>query len=147
MTPREDFFRRLSKYKPVHSADHYLNNTGFVVSMKDKVEFIKNYKFVIAFESQSIPGFTTEKCFQPLVANTVPIYWGNPLIGQEFNTSRIIDGTHYKDLDSLIERVVVYDSNPDLYRSMLEQSVYPNNIPSESVTKAGLVKFFRSIFG
>jgi len=147
MTPREEFFRRLCGYKKVHSAGHYLNNVGFAKTMQEKTDFVKNYKFVLAFESQSIPGFTTEKCFQPLVANTVPIYWGNPFIGRDFNTKRFINGMDYENLDKLFDRIVEVDSNPDLYRAMLQEPVFPGNVPANEVTKEGLVKFFRGIFG
>ena len=145
-TPREDFFRRLCEYKKVHSAGRHLNNVGFSKTMKEKGEYIKNFKFVLSFESCSIPGFTTEKCFQPLLASSVPVYWGNPLIGRDFNTERFINCMEYNDLDGVIERMIYLDTNKDAYRALFEQPRFVNNVVNDDVRKDSIVAFFRKVF-
>ena len=72
-----DFFVKLSKYKQVDSGGRTLNNIGGPV--EDKMEFIKDYRFVISFENAEYPGYTTEKIIQPMFVDSIPIYWGNPL--------------------------------------------------------------------
>ncbi|MDP2539286.1 glycosyltransferase family 10 [Helicobacter sp. faydin-H76] len=84
---REEFFDLLSNsYKKVDSAGIYRNNIGFSLPIingdfsSSKYEFMKNYKFTIAFENSSTNGYTTEKIIQAFGARTIPIYWGNPKI-------------------------------------------------------------------
>lgn len=82
---RNNFYTNFSKYKHIDSGGELFNNIGGVV--ENKREFINDYKFVIAFENASHPGYVTEKIFEPFLENCIPIYWGNPLIGRDFNTS------------------------------------------------------------
>ena len=83
---RIGFFKELSKYKKVDSGGKVLNNVGGCV--EDKLEFIKDYKFVISFENSAHPGYTTEKIVDPLAMNCIPIYWGNPYVARDFNNKR-----------------------------------------------------------
>ena len=43
-----------------------------------KLEFLRPYKFNLAFENASVPGYTTEKIVDAMQARAMPIYWGNP---------------------------------------------------------------------
>ena len=83
---RIDFFHQLSEYKKVDSGGRYLNNVGGPVP--NKPEFIKDYKFVISFENSAYPGYTTEKIVQPMLVNSIPVYWGDPAIQRDFNTEK-----------------------------------------------------------
>jgi hypothetical protein len=126
---RIDFFQSLSRYRKVDSGGKYLNNIGGPVD--DKLAFIKNYKFTIAFENSSYPGYTTEKIFEPLLAGSIPVYWGNPLVGKDFNTGSFVNAHDYASNEALIERIIELDKNDDLYTAMLKQPAYPGNrLPS-----------------
>ena len=59
-----------------------LNTLGHRVA--DKQAFLRDYKFTIAFENESHPGYTTEKIVEPMLADSIPIYWGDPLVGTDF---------------------------------------------------------------
>jgi hypothetical protein len=83
------FFEQLSKYKKVDSGGRFLNNIGR--SIDEKMEFIKDYRFVISFENSSSPGYTTEKLIEPMLVNSVPIYWGDPEVGRYFNTKIFVN--------------------------------------------------------
>ena len=89
---RERFFRLLSEYKQVDSGGRLWNNVGGPVA--DKHKFISNYKFNIAFENSSVLGYTTEKIMDAMVANTVPIYWGNRWVERDFNKCSFISPAH-----------------------------------------------------
>jgi alpha(1,3/1,4) fucosyltransferase len=73
---RNRFFRLLSKYKSVDAAGKLFNNIGGVIGrgIQTKLNFIQQYKFTIAFENESYSGYTTEKLYEALFANTLPIY-------------------------------------------------------------------------
>ena len=94
---REAFFRALSRYKKVDSPGRSMNNMPSidpVLGRRDwrgKVEFLRHYKFVIAFENASCPGYNTEKLTHAIEADCLPIYWGDPEIGRSFNVDRLIN--------------------------------------------------------
>lgn len=98
---REAFFRALSRYKPVDAPGRSMNNMPGIdpvpgrIDWKSKVEFLRAYKFVIAFESGSRPGYNTEKLSDAIEADCVPIYWGDPEIGRSFNVRRFINAHDY----------------------------------------------------
>jgi alpha(1,3/1,4) fucosyltransferase len=86
-----------------------------------KIDFIKNYKFTIAFENSRSEGYTTEKILHPFFANSIPIYWGNPVVTREFNPKAFINCNDYENFDQVIERIKELDNNDELYMEMLRQ--------------------------
>lgn len=114
---RLDFFKTFSKIKKVDSGGSVLNNIGGRVA--DKYDFIKDYKFVIAFENSCQEGYTTEKILDPIFKDCIPIYWGDPKVTKDFNKKRFVD---YNDFDSeelLINRLLEIDQNDELAIEML----------------------------
>jgi hypothetical protein len=94
---REAFFRALSRYKPVDAPGRAMNNMPGIdpvpgqIDWKAKIDFLRAYKFVIAFENGSSPGYNTEKLTHAIEADCVPIYWGDPQVGRSFNVRRFIN--------------------------------------------------------
>lgn len=140
---REQLFYNLSKYKKVNSGGKYLNNVGGPVD--SKLLFEKQHKFSIAFENSSRAGYTTEKLPAAIAARTIPIYFGNPLIGKEFNIKRIINVHDFKDTKSLIDRIREIDENDKEYLEIINQPVLAKNYHFEEVRKE-FDKFLRQIF-
>ncbi len=95
---REAFFRALSCYKRIDSPGRSMNNMASidpVPGQQDwnaKIEFLRDYKFVIAFESASQPGYNTEKLTHAIEADCLPIYWGDPEIDRPPMTSSNMHG-------------------------------------------------------
>jgi hypothetical protein len=142
-TQRKEFFDKLSAYKKVNSGGAYLNNTGGRVD--NKLGFEMKHKFSIAFENSSNDGYTTEKLPNAIVANTVPIYWGNPLVNREFNPKRFINCQDYKDFDAAVERVREVDANDEMYLDIINQPTYAEGYSPEKV-QTDFEKFLRNIF-
>jgi hypothetical protein len=98
---REAFFRALSRYKKIGSPGTSMNNMPSIDPIPErrdwnaKIEFLRDYKFVIAFENSSRPGYNTEKLTHAIQADCVPIYWGDPEIGRSFNVARFINAHDY----------------------------------------------------
>ncbi len=98
---REAFFRALSRYKRVDAPGRSMNNMPAIDPVpgqdlwKNKIEFLRAYKFVIAFENSSAPGYNTEKLSHAIEADCVPIYWGDPQIGRSFNVRRFINAHQF----------------------------------------------------
>lgn len=135
---RNDFFHQLSTYKTVDSGGKVYNNIGYLV--KEKWKFISEYKFVIAFENTSYPGYTTEKIYEPFINNCIPIYWGNPLVKNDFNTHRFINCNEYSSFQQVIEEIIKLDTNDELYLEYLKQPVFVNDKLNEFVKKENILR-------
>lgn len=122
--PRNSFFKSLNEYKHIDSGGGCLNNLGYRIP--NKTQFIKDYKFTVAFENSSlwndtVPGYTTEKIFEPMIVNSVPIYWGNPLIHLDFNQKSFINYFEYDSFDEMINKIIKIDTDDNLYYEYLNQ--------------------------
>jgi hypothetical protein len=101
------FFKLLSKYKHVDAIGDCMHNMPdgaktsgerFVETKRGNsrsfydlnVGHMSKYKFVISFENSQFPGYFTEKLINPVLAGSVPIYWGAADIGRYVNTSRLV---------------------------------------------------------
>ena len=132
---RNTFYTELSRYKKVDSGGRFANNIGSPVD--NKVKFQSEYKFSIAFENNAYrpqhPGYTTEKIMEPMTVNSVPIYWGNPEIGKEFNTKSFINFYDFDSIDSIINYIEYLDNNDKKYLELLNQPWFDEyNIPENN---------------
>jgi hypothetical protein len=137
---RNYFFHELSNYKIVDSGGRFLNNTGLPV--ENKMEFIKDYKFVIAFENSSYPGYTTEKLIEPFLVNSIPIYWGNPVVGKDFNTKSFINIEDVSQFDGAIKKIIELDNDDEKYLAMLNQPCFVNNKIPDEFSNESIQQFF-----
>lgn len=116
---RERFFQLLSEYKKIDSGGRAWNNIGGPVD--NKYEFIAKYKFNIAFENSSVMGYTTEKIMEPMTVGSIPIYWGNPLISNEFNTKSFVNLHDFKSLEEVVEKIMILDTIEEEYLKVLKE--------------------------
>jgi hypothetical protein len=124
---RNKFFHSLSEYKQVDSAGPLFNNLGYELPKKPKmakIDFQRGYKFSIAFENESHPGYQTEKLFEALLARTVPIYWGNPDVASEFNPKAFIRYEDFANEKELIDYIREVDQNDELLLSYLNEPIF-----------------------
>jgi alpha(1,3/1,4) fucosyltransferase len=140
---RNRFFKLLSRYKKVDSGGRFMNNLGYPVTEKNA--FVQQYKFTLAFENSSYPGYTTEKIFQPMMVDSLPVYWGNPLVHLDFNTKSFINVHDFPDFESAIEQIIALDKNDELYLEYLSQPYFTNNQPNEFVRDENLVEFLSNM--
>jgi hypothetical protein len=98
---REEFFKQLSKYKKVDAPGKSMNNMKSIDELykgdlwERKKQFLSEYKFTIAFENYVYPGYQTEKLYDAMQVNSLPIYCGDPLVGEIFNTDSFINAPDY----------------------------------------------------
>lgn len=142
-TKRIDFFHKLSKYKPVDSGGKYLNNVGGPVA--NKRAFISSYKFSIAFENKAQPGYTTEKLVEPMYCGSMPVYWGNPQVGLDFNPASFINWNDYGSDEAVIERIIELDQNDVLYEEVYNQPFFVGNVLNSYCGEERLLHFLQSI--
>lgn len=98
---REAFFKQLSKYKKVDAPGKSMKNMPSIDSIysgdiwERKRQFLTGYKFTIAFENYCYPGYQTEKLYDAMQCNSIPIYCGDPYIGEIFNTKSFLNAADY----------------------------------------------------
>jgi alpha(1,3/1,4) fucosyltransferase len=145
---RAAFFHRLSKYKRVDSGGRFLNNIGGPIPgwSKGKVTFLRDYKFNIAFENAAIMGYTTEKVFEAMQARSLPIYWGNPLVGREFNTKSFLNYADFPSEEALIEKIIELDKDEAKYLEYVRQPYFHADQPNEFFSEERVLKFFERVF-
>ena len=109
------------------------------------MEFIKDYKFVISFENSSWPGYTTEKLIEPMFADTIPIYWGNPQVGIDFNTKSFVNVNDFPSYEAAINHIIELDKNDEQYLAMAMQPWFNNNEVPAAMQGESLLQFFEYI--
>lgn len=150
---RDNFFKKLSKYKKVDAPGPCMNNMPNPAPItpdprnpyKNKLNFLKKYKFTIAFENSLTPGYSTEKLVHPMMAKSIPIYFGNPQVGREFNTKSFIHIKSFKEFDRAIEQIKRIDGDDKLYEKMLKEPWLKDNKPNEYMDKMRIKKRLRLI--
>lgn len=129
---RESFFKQLSTYKHIDAPGKSMNNMAPIDEMykgdvwERKRQFLTPYKFTIAFENYMYPGYQTEKLYDTMQTGSIPIYLGDPNIGEIFNTKSFINASEYlnfKDsrIISFLEKKAqqnFVDIRPQFYKSL-----------------------------
>ena len=145
---RAEFFEKLSRYKTVDSGGRYKNNVGGPVpgGSKGKIEFLRPYKFNVCFENGSHPGYTTEKIWEAMVARTLPIYWGNPLIAEEFNPKSFLNRADFPSDEALIEKIIELDQDDEKYLAYTREPFFHGNRPNRFYEHGPFLDFFEKVF-
>lgn len=135
---RTPFFEKLNEYKFVASMGDHLRNTepipgesGTIMGSINKCEILKYFKFNMAFENSmeynGKIGYATEKIYEPMIALSIPIYWGNPEVHKDFNTKSFINWNDYGSDEKVIERIIEIDNDDDLYMDYMKENYFANN--------------------
>lgn len=162
---RNKFFNLLSAYKCVDAPGVCCNNMPPIgkhgspaasrmssTGPQELVEFLTPYKFCIVFVNELFSGHTDEKIFLAMQANCIPIFWGNPRIDEEFNPHSFISAhrlsynTEDEMLKKLVCKVAEIDRDPVLYKRMLAQPWFENNVYNKYFDQNRLINFFSGVF-
>lgn len=141
---RISFLEELDKYKRVDSGGAVRNNIGRRVD--DKLAFIRESKFTIAFENESTPGYVTEKIIQPLIEGSIPIYWGDPTITKDFNPECFINVHDYSSFSEVVQLVRRIDEDDSLWRQYVSAPIFPNGELPDELSDEAIINFFKNIF-
>lgn len=126
---RPEFVTKLSSYKKVDCPGKVCNNMKDAIeplefgSGRDwrsaKYDFLKKYKFTLAIENTAMPGYISEKLYDPIRIGSVPIYWGDPDIARTFNPKAIVNCHDFPSFDAVVKYVKYLDTHDDDYMTML----------------------------
>ncbi|MAG01708.1 hypothetical protein CMI42_00045 [Candidatus Pacearchaeota archaeon] len=185
---RNKFFKKLNKYKKVESCGTCYNNMGQILpglrrlmgedykpGLNKPKDFLNKFKFTIAFENSSYPGYNTDKILEPMTVNSIPIFWGNPLVQRDFNEKSFLNYHKFErevkktipiilfkipiiniltkkymqriTFKKLIKRIIEIDNDDKLYEEYLKQPWYNDNKPSKYVDDKVIRKRLKQIFG
>lgn len=143
---RIDFFKKLDRVKAVDSGGKVLNNVGGPV--KSKIDFIKDYRFVIAFENSSHPGYITEKILEPILTDSIPLYWGSPNAGLDFNEKRFLNYHSFTSEDEFINAIMELENNPEKAIDMIASPPFPGGFEKpEYINDERLLWFLQTVIG
>ena len=116
------FIKELNKYKNIDMGGRFHNNIGGHV--KDKIEFLKQYKFSLAMENSEADGYTSEKIIDAYLAGTIPIYYGDYMVDDYINPKTYILIRSQRDMANKINYIKRIDNDDNLYRSILKEKVF-----------------------
>jgi|TARA_B100000700_G_scaffold320694_1_gene418460 hypothetical protein len=166
---RGRFFHKLNNVKKVETNVHPFkdfsipfDNTSLNSSLP-KINFIKDYKFNIAFENNfratypsypnaviengemvSMNGMISEKFIEPFISGVIPIYWGNDRIHEEYNPNSFLNYFDFESDEELIEKILEIDSDDKLYQSYFKEPIVSNK-QSNVINLDYLINLFENI--
>lgn len=148
---RVQFVPKLCQYKVVDCAGPLYHNTEYDIldskgnkargDQKYKTDWIKLYKFDVAMENTSIPGYATERIIHAFYENTIPIYWGSETIEQDFNPDSFINWHRYGSDEATIEMVKELDMDMKKYVKMLKEPFWVDNKIPDRVKPEAILAF------
>jgi hypothetical protein len=141
---RIEFFHLLSQYKQVDAGGKVLNNIGGRVD--DKRAYLSRCKFTIAFENESHPGYATEKIIEPLLMGSIPIYWGDPQIDEDFNPECFINVHRFPSFSAVVDEIQRIDEDDALWEKYVTAPIFRNGVLPENLTDAAVTGFCNRIF-
>jgi hypothetical protein len=125
---RDAFVRKLSAKKRVDSWGNHMNNSGPIMNSStglgyelEKIELESGYRFSVAIENGVYPGYLTEKVFSGVLAGAVPIFWGNPNVGDDLNLDRIFSLHQFENSEEAIDAILELENNPTKLDEILRQ--------------------------
>ena len=91
-----------------------------------KYEIFSHYKFSICFENSLAPtgGYYTEKLIHAKCSGTLPLYYADANISQDFNTKSFLNLNNYASMKDFAEHVIAIDQNDELYQQIIKEPLF-----------------------
>ncbi len=152
---RDKLFYDVSEYRKVYSIGKHLKNFEIPKDeikkcdnwRQESIELKSKFKFSIASENACYPGYTSEKIFTSMQAHTIPIYWGDPLVKQEFNEEAFINVNDFNSKSELIEYIEKIDKDDELWCEIVSKPWKTDKQIEEEIEDINnYYDFFKNIF-
>ncbi|MCQ2663735.1 fucosyltransferase, partial [Helicobacter pylori] len=117
---RNAFYDALNSIEPVTGGGSVRNTLGY--NVKNKSEFLSQYKFNLCFENSQGYGYVTEKILDTYFSHTIPIYWGSPSVAKDFNPKSFVNVHDFKNFDEAIDYIKYLHTHPNAYLDMLYEN-------------------------
>ena len=131
---RNSMFQQLNSYKQVHSYGRFMTNSPelqqasqgrYWREAKDEFFFKHKHKFSITYENTPYPYYCTEKLMDSFLVGSLPIYWGDSKVHEDFNNSAFINATMMGN--KVFDLVKTLDKDKPLFKHMYEQPVFTDS--------------------
>lgn len=142
---REEFVKQLMLYRRVDCPGRSLKNMEAPVLREDTIHFLRNYKFAVCFENARGNGYITEKIANAYMAGCVPIYWGDPLVMEDFNPGSFINANAFETVDELVRFVSVVDRNDHIFEAFRQCPPFYNNVVPAGLQTSSLTLFWENV--
>ncbi|XP_049817414.1 alpha-(1,3)-fucosyltransferase C-like [Aethina tumida] len=118
---RDDLAKEMQKYMEID----IFGSCGNLICPKELSEecynkIDKEYKFYLSFENSFCKDYVTEKLYNILAKNIIPIVYGNNNYSEVAPPHSVIDVRNFKNVSSLMEYVKYLDENVDEYLKYFE---------------------------
>ena len=125
---RNKFIKELNKYKKIENGGKYMNTFNFtdnpkIGKYKNKVNFLKQYKFSIPMENSLNTGYVSEKITTCFLAGTIPIYYGDTILETFINPKTFIQIKPWDNIKEKIKLIKLIDNDDKLYFNMLNEDL------------------------
>lgn len=133
---RNEAFHVLNAYKPVDSAGRLFNTVGDKLfaglggggGELIKHEFLKDYRFCLAYENEVGDGYVTEKLLHAKAAGCIPIYWGSSSAISDFNPRGFINASECSS-EEMVALVKELEEDPEKWKEMASIPLfYPETV-------------------
>jgi len=129
---RNNHFDILSTYKKTHAYgkvrmnDFGLNRASqgkYWRDAKDQFFLDTPHKFMMTYENTSYPGYCTEKLMDAFLVGSIPIYWGDPKVGEDWNQKAFINA---QTQNAWLDIIKTADTNQTFWEEIYEEPVFTN---------------------
>ncbi|OOQ32519.1 fucosyltransferase, partial [Helicobacter pylori] len=117
---RNAFYEALNSIEPVTGGGSVRNTLGY--NVKNKNEFLSQYKFNLCFENTQGYGYVTEKIIDAYFSHTIPIYWGSPSVAKDFNPKSFVNVHDFNNFNEAIDYIKYLHAHPNAYLDMLYEN-------------------------
>lgn len=131
---RNSMFQQLSRHKFIYSYGRYLTNDfGLQEASKGrywreaKDEFFLKYKhkFSITYENSPYPYYCTEKLMDAFLVGSMPIYWGDPKVKEDFNEKAFVNvNTYGGNIMNVIRKM---DTDYEVFEAKYYQPIFTDS--------------------
>jgi GR25 family glycosyltransferase involved in LPS biosynthesis len=145
---RVELFKYISSYKQVDALGKSCNN--LYENQKDNntrdiyndnetyndiaVSIYSKYKFVLALENVNSPGYVTEKILNPILAGSIPIYYGSSDAFKIINKKRVIYVNDFKNYEDLLNIIKLVDSYKEFYNRIINEPIFSSSLTLTTTT-------------
>ena len=130
---RNNAFDILSGYKKVHAYGKERMNTfelkrfsegKYWRDAKDEFFLKHPHKFMLTYENTSYPRYCTEKLMDAFLVGSLPIYWGDPKVGEDWNPRAFINSQLRSNWLDLVKAA---DQEPGFWEDIYEEPVFTDD--------------------
>ncbi len=119
-------YKRINAYGSVRMNSYELRKASegkYWREAKDEFFLKHPHKFMMAYENSPYLYYCTEKLMDAFLVGSMPIYWGCPMVGEDWNEKAFINVTSHQNWLDIIKNM---DQQQSLFDDMYSEPVFTN---------------------